>query len=504
MTGLLGAGSILGTLAEWPLREAAGVGLAAVAAWVVAGAEAMLAQVLTIIDRAANPSLSATWFSGRYWVIAGLALVLTLPFLFAAAVQAIARADLAMLLRAGLVDLPLAVLAVTLCTPLIQVLLAVTDALCAVVSRSGGAGALINRAVSALAAGHGGFLLLIVAGLMLVGGLAISIELVIRAAAIYVVVLFLPLGFAAMVWPARRVWIRHMLEVLAALILSKFAMVAILSLAGAAATATVTGQSSLTAALTTGALMLLAALSPWALLRLLPFTELAAAHGPRLHGDLEEAGQRARHWAGRATGGPAGPSPLESAAVTFDTLSSLLGPRDRGGADSRTASEAMRSTGAAALLPGTDPEKGGGSGAGRGPGQGGPPHSGGLGPDSGGLGPDSGGLGPDSGGLGPDSGGPWLGDGDGGTLAPQGSAPARPGAAAGPPLGTPATPGANGLPGSGAEPSGDRGDWLDRLFSQETAGARLDLTGATDGWWTELPAEPRDRGAMTGPDGAPE
>ena len=55
-----------------------------------------------------------------------------------------------------------------------------------------------------------------------------------REAAVYVIVLMLPLAFAAMVWPARRIWAIRAIELLVALILSKFAIVAVLSLGGAA------------------------------------------------------------------------------------------------------------------------------------------------------------------------------------------------------------------------------------------------------------------------------
>ena len=44
----------------------------------------------------------------------------------------------------------------------------------------------------------------------------------------------LPLAFAALVWPARRIWAIRAVEVLVALILSKFVIVAVLSLGGAA------------------------------------------------------------------------------------------------------------------------------------------------------------------------------------------------------------------------------------------------------------------------------
>ena len=60
------------------------------------------------------------------------------------------------------------------------------------------------------------------------------LELLIRSAAVYVAVLFLPLAIATLVWPAVSHWCRRLVETLAALILSKFVIVAVLSLAAGA------------------------------------------------------------------------------------------------------------------------------------------------------------------------------------------------------------------------------------------------------------------------------
>jgi len=49
-----------------------------------------------VIDRTTAPRLESTWFSATYWRVAGLAALLTLPFLFAAAVQALLHSDLAL------------------------------------------------------------------------------------------------------------------------------------------------------------------------------------------------------------------------------------------------------------------------------------------------------------------------------------------------------------------------------------------------------------------------
>src|ERR1700732_2611210 len=84
----------------------------------------------------------------------------------------------------------------------------------------------------------------------------------------------LPLAFAALVWPARRIWAIRAVELLIALILSKFAIVAVLTLGSAAL-----GHSSWTGVsgqLVGLVLLLLGVFTPWALLELLPPHELAS------------------------------------------------------------------------------------------------------------------------------------------------------------------------------------------------------------------------------------
>src|SRR5690606_18284091 len=108
------------------------------------------------------------------------------------------------------------------------------------------------------------------------GAFFVWIELLIRSAAIYVAVLFLPFTFVAMTWPAPSRWCRRLIEVLIAIILSKFVIVAIMALAAAGL-----GQSraddAFQGVLAGAALMLLAAFSPFALLKLIPLAE-AAVH----------------------------------------------------------------------------------------------------------------------------------------------------------------------------------------------------------------------------------
>jgi hypothetical protein len=299
VTTLLGGGSAAG----------AAVGLAALGAWVVGGARFALGETAKVIGRTTSPQLGGAWFSSAYWRMGGIAALLTMPFLFAAAAQAVIRADLALLARAALGYLPLALVAVGIAAPLTMLLLAASDQLSAVVaSAAGGDGTrfLVKAGgiAGALAVFKGSpFLAFLVGLLAAAGALVLWLELLMREAAVYVVVLMLPLAFAAMVWPSRRVWATRAIELLVALILAKFAIVSVLSLGGAALGQR--GGSGIVGALAGAVLVLMGAFAPWALLRLLPVTELASRAAGPLRAEARAsrlpAEEGAYAWAGAGT-----------------------------------------------------------------------------------------------------------------------------------------------------------------------------------------------------------
>ncbi|MGH2885435.1 MAG: hypothetical protein ACRDPA_22490, partial [Solirubrobacteraceae bacterium] len=71
-----GAGSIASTAST-------ALGLAAIGAWVVGGAAAVLHEAVAALGATTTPQLASTWFSSTYWRMAAIAALLTLPFLFA-------------------------------------------------------------------------------------------------------------------------------------------------------------------------------------------------------------------------------------------------------------------------------------------------------------------------------------------------------------------------------------------------------------------------------------
>jgi uncharacterized membrane protein YgcG len=271
------------------------LGLAAIETWVLGGAEVVLNEAAGALSETTSPQLGTTWFSSTYWRMAAIATVLTLPFLFAAAVQALIRSDLGLLATAALGYLPLAMLAVAIAAPVTTLLLAASDQLCGFISSAAGnASAHFLTNASVVIAGltaltTSPFLAFLVGLFMIAAAFALWIELLMREAAVYVIVLMLPLAFAAMVWPARRIWAIRAVELLVALILSKFAIVAVLSLGGAAISASA-GHSSITGIMAGAVLVTLAAFSPWAMLRLVPLAELASGAAGALRAELRPAG----------------------------------------------------------------------------------------------------------------------------------------------------------------------------------------------------------------------
>ncbi len=127
-TGVGGALSDIGSnnppggavsVAHGDADSVANVALKAVVSWVLAGTQAALDHVAQLIGQATTPQLESSWFSATYWQVAGLASLLTLPFLFAAAVQSMLRGDLTLLVRAAFMYLPVAVLGVFLAAPVV-------------------------------------------------------------------------------------------------------------------------------------------------------------------------------------------------------------------------------------------------------------------------------------------------------------------------------------------------------------------------------------------------
>jgi len=344
--------------------------LSGISQWVASGAEWLLGQIGDVLVATTTVDVGATWFRTHYGQMTALAGVVVLPLLLISTIQAVVRQNPGQLVRTFLVQLPLALLLGVVAIQVVILSLSATDAMSDAVA--GGTGADVTSLLSGVTTGLAAaaadptiasFVLLLIALLIAVAAFVLWIELLIRAAAVYVAVLFLPLALAMLVWPAVSHWCRRLVETLAALILSKFVIVATLSLAAGAVSSGTAGGGAhgagFSAVLAGGALLVMATFVPFAILRMIPAVEAGAvghleglrargtaavtrparsAASHALHGGLEALGD-ARLMA-QTEGGPAlgpggagsGPGGLagRGAASTAAAAPGSAGRRDEG------------------------------------------------------------------------------------------------------------------------------------------------------------------------------
>ena len=266
-----------------PVRYAANSAVDSVTSWVADTAQWILKRVINFIEDSTTPSLDADWFTERYEFMIGMAALILVPMLIIATLRAVVTQDLGQLVRSFFVFLPVAILGTFAAVTITQALLSVTDAMSAAVARNiagdvsgifDSVGSTLSNSVGVANPALPSFAVFFGALLLIIGSFFVWLELLVRSAAVTVAVFFLPMILAGLVWPAAMRWTRRLIEILVALILSKFVVVAVISLATAALAEP--GQGGFASVMGGAALMLMAAFSPFALLKLMPMVEGAA------------------------------------------------------------------------------------------------------------------------------------------------------------------------------------------------------------------------------------
>jgi hypothetical protein len=262
-----------------------------VTVWVTNAAVWVTGKVGELIDATASPDVEAEWFRGQYRSMLAVAGLVALPLLLLAVIQALMRQDPWILVRSAFGYLPMAFVLAGAAIVGTDLLVSITDDLSAMVAEGLGGrsdsllGSVGDAYSSAIEDDSEGaiplFGVFLGAIILAIGAFVLWLEMVIRDAAIYIALFFLPLTFVAMIWPATSRYARRLVELLIAVILAKFVIVAIIGLASAAITnagATAGDEGQVFERMIAGAaLLVLAAWSPFALLRLIPMMELAAA-----------------------------------------------------------------------------------------------------------------------------------------------------------------------------------------------------------------------------------
>lgn len=303
--------------------------LGAVGSALSGAADWMVTNVVSFIARTTQPGFASSWVSGPATRMETVAALVALPVLMVATVGAVLRQDGRRLARVWGVGLPVAVLAGMAAPALAQTGLLVTEELCRVVAGPNYelvahplAGVLVDKVLARLPV----FVTILVSAITMAGALLIWLELSLRMAAIYVTVLFMPVALVTFIWPATAGMAKRAVELLGALILSKFVIVACLVIGLAAMKGTAAGG------VVAGAgIVLMAAFAPFALLRLAPVVEAAAiAH-------LEGLSRRPLQAAGAAA--------TTVAAAGSHPVAQLLLSSNGGGGGGTSAAETVRPRG---------------------------------------------------------------------------------------------------------------------------------------------------------------
>jgi hypothetical protein len=266
---------------------------------VAAAGKFFLEKVGNLLQGTTSPDVvNADWFASQYRVMLALAVVIALPILLVSVAQSIVRADGMQAIRSAFVFLPLAAILSAVGPAMAQMLIDVSDWMSAALGGNAAAdaqkfmsdagGALAGLGTGTLNPAAPVFGVLLGALIVTLGALSIWLELLLRAAAIYISVLFLPLALAAMIWPAGWRWCRRLIEFLIAIIFAKVFIVAIINLAAAGLARGGMGDK-FEGVLAGGALLLMAAFTPVALLKLIPLAEAAVVTAGHQRAALRQA-----------------------------------------------------------------------------------------------------------------------------------------------------------------------------------------------------------------------
>jgi hypothetical protein len=282
------AGDLVGDAAQAGAGAAADAVMGGVVEWAAGGAAWLLRTIGRQVERSTRPKLASPWFSEQYASMRRIAIALSLAFLLVAITHAALRHDLQLLVRCCLVALPSSLLLMFTAVTLVQLALSVTDELAAAALASASGDVrdafadLAKVLAPSTAAGPAlpGFILFVGAVVTALLALLVWLELVLREAAVYLALAFMPLALAAAVWPRTLHWSHRLAGWLAALILAKLTIAVSFSLAAAMIVHARAGSGGFSALLAGCAVLVLAAASPWVLLRLIPFT---ASGGGGLH-----------------------------------------------------------------------------------------------------------------------------------------------------------------------------------------------------------------------------
>jgi hypothetical protein len=349
------------------------------ARWVAVGAIGAIDMVWVGITGTTTPVLDTS--SSVFQTSMAAARALAFPLLVLAALYSLLKADASIAVKSALLYLPGSVLGMVVAGYVITALLAATDQFSNAYINDGQTGIAVwlDELGGMIAAGVGvtaPILLVVFSFVLIAGSILVWLIMIVRSAAILITYAFMPLAFAALIFPATRSWIRRLVEIQLSFILAKPVILAVLALGSQTLN---DSGNALVGMMQAAALFFLASFSPFALMKLLPFVgdeavaamespsrapSRAAATAVGVIGGTKIAG----FLAGSQHGGPASGNAMAASggslgggnggAASGDSFSaSSGGPQGGGGSGGGNGGDALPSGGA-------------GSGGGAGPGGG--------------------------------------------------------------------------------------------------------------------------------------
>ena len=213
--------------------------------------------------------------------VLGMSTALILVMFFLAIIRSLAAGEPGAILRAALVDVPAAIMTTVASVSVAWILIRIVDeASLAVTGDVGVAMGEFSASLATVDAFAGSGLLGMIFGLLFVmGAILVWLQLLVRGALLYVLVVLAPLGFATRAYPGTRPIARRTIEMGVALILSKFAIAVAFGVGATAIessnAAPAGGTVDLGGMMAGVAMMLLAAFMPWVIWKAIPVVEAA-------------------------------------------------------------------------------------------------------------------------------------------------------------------------------------------------------------------------------------
>lgn len=215
--------------------------------------------------------------------VLGMSMALVLALFLVSIIRSLAAGEPGAIIRSALVDVPSAMFLMVMSITVAWILIRIVDeASLAVTGDVGAAMGEFTASLVVVEALTGAGLLGIIFGLLfVVGAILVWLQLLVRAALIYILIVLAPLGFATRAHPGTRQIARRTVEMGIALILSKFG-VAVAFGVGATAIESSNGVVEgdgvdLTGMMAGVAVMLMAAFMPWLIWKVFPLVEAATA-----------------------------------------------------------------------------------------------------------------------------------------------------------------------------------------------------------------------------------